>query len=258
MKETSFEDHLFESDVSTFHKGSMKLLEIQDNPDKIVRMETFSSLEKRCKGKLDPVEMAEIGQELYEELQDKYGISVPVEFVLGKSPESEDVVYAIVDKIKGENIVKIEPSLELAKEVEGLYEKIARYYLDKFSQKNSFYLVDINSASQYVFGTKKSESLPSVHLVDTDLYTHNGKVALCNVIIWLMRHMFSAEDKFDRKFDTARGIIGNILDAPLPEGLSDEQIKAANKIIDKAKRFLQSGMLDEGDDEVHPIFNELN
>ena len=257
-KEINFSDHLVESKISPVHEGRGKLFEIKDNPDKIVRMESFEDLEDRYKGQVDPIVVAELGQELYAELKDKYGINVPVEFVAGKDFESKDVIYAIVDKVEGKDLDKIEVTPELTEKVEKLYEKIAQYYLDKFTQEqdDGLYLADINNASQYVYGKKKGGELPDIYLVDTDLYIRDGKVALCNIVLWLYRHMVSVEKKYGKKFAHAREIIEQITDTSLPKNMTKEQRLAAKKIIQKTKGYLDSSIPID-DKDAHPIFSNL-
>ncbi|MDE2188650.1 MAG: hypothetical protein KGJ35_02905 [Patescibacteria group bacterium] len=256
-EETNFSDHLIESNISPVHKGIGKLFEIKDNPDKIVRMESFEDLEDRYKGQVDPIVVAELGQKLYGELSDTYGINAPVEFVIGKDQENKDVVYAIVDKIEGKDLDKIDATSELTEKVEKLYESIAQYYLDKFSldEEVGLYLADINSVSQYVYGKKKSDKEPNIYLVDTDLYIRDGKVALCNVVLWLYRHMVSVEKKFGKKFDHAREIIQKILDTPLSDKLDEPRRLAAEKIIVKTRKYLD-GSLSIDDNDPHPIFSD--
>jgi len=251
-KEINFSDHLVESDISLIHKGGGKLFEIRDNPDKIVRMESFDDLEGRYKGQVDPIVIGELGQKLYGELKDRYEIDAPVEFVAGKDSEDKDVIYGIVDRVIGTDLDKIEVTPELTEEVEKLYERIAQYYLDKFPQEEGLYLADINNASQYVYGKKKGDESPHIYLVDTDLYIRDGKVALCNVVLWLYRHMSSVEKKYGKKFTRAREIIEQILDTPLPKNITEEQRLAAEAIITKTKGYLD-GSINIDDEDANPV-----
>jgi RNA-binding protein YhbY len=255
--EISFSDHLIESTISPVHQGRGKLFEIKGNPDKIVRMESFKSLEHRYKGDVDPVVIAEEGQKLYAELEKKYGIAVPVEFLVGKDSKDNDVIYAIVDKIDGSDLDKIEVTPELTEKVEKLYEAIAQYYLDTVTKKERIYLADINNASQYVYGKKKGDEEPRIYLVDTDLYMRDGPVALRNVILWLYRHVCSVEKKYGKKFIRAREIIRQTIAQPLPETVTDEQKTVAKKIIEKTKGYMD-GSVRMDDDDAHPIFSDLD
>jgi hypothetical protein len=257
-KEISFSDHLIESEISPVHKGRGKLFEIKNNPDKIVRMESFEDLESRYNGQVDPVVVAELGQELYGELRDKYHINVPVEFVAGKDSENKDVIYAIVDKVDGKDLDKIEVTPELTEKVEKLYEKIAQYYLDKFplEQEDGLYLADINNASQYVYGKKKGDEVAHIYLVDTDLYLRDGKVTLRNIVLWLYRHVSGVERKYGKRFDHAREIIRQITNATLPKEITEEQRAAAKKILEKIKGYLD-GTIPVDDEDEHPLFSDL-
>ena len=254
-EEVSLTSHLVESEISPVHKGSGKLFEIKNNPDKIVRKESFDDLEKRYKGGVDPITVAELGQELYGELKDKYGIDAPVEFVADKDPEDEDVIYGIVDKIDGIDLDKIEVTKELTEKVEKLYENVARYYLNKLSEEGP-YLADINNASQYVYGKKKGDESPNIYLVDTDLYIRDGRVAIRNVVLWLYRHMVSVEKKYGKRFIAAREIIKETLSVPLSQSMTKEQRLAAEKIIEKTRGYLE-GSISIDSKDAHPIFSDL-
>ena len=254
--EISFSDHLVESDISSVHKGRGKLFEIRDNPDKIVRMESFKSLEKRYKGAVDPVAVAELGQKLYAEFERDYGIVVPVEFVVGKDKSDEDVIYGIADKIDGKDLDKIESIPELTKQVEMLYAKIARYYLDKLPEEDALYLADINSASQYVYGKRKGDQEPHIYLVDADLYIRDGKVALYNVILWFFRHMSAVEKKFGKQFVEARATLRQILDLPLPAHTDERAWPIMKEIREKTRGYLDGSIRIDNDD-AHPLFSHL-
>ncbi len=253
--ETPFGDNLVESGISEVHKGRGKLFEFEHNLDKVVRVESFDALEKRYKGQVDPITVAGFGKKLYGELESDYGITAPVEFVVGKDVRGRNVVYGITDKIEGENLDKIKVTSEITEEVEKLYAKIAQYYLDKLS-KDEMYLADINNASQYVFGKRKSDELAKIYLIDTDLYIRDGKVALYNIVLWLVRHMSSVERKYNKKFNQARNIIGQLLHEPVPQSVNEKGKIVAEEIITKALGYI-SGEIPEDDDDAHPIFSNL-
>lgn len=256
-QELSFSDYLIESEISPVHKGRGKLFEIKDNPDKIVRVETFEDLERRYKGRVDPIVVGELGQKLYGELKSNYGIDAPVEFLAGKDSRNNDVIYGIVDKIDGVDLGNSTFDSKISLEVENLYEKIAQYYLDKMSVEDGLYLADINNPSQYVYGKKKGDVEPHIYLVDTDLYIRDGKVALCNVVLWLYRHIISVEKQCGTKFIHVREIIEHILTTPLPQNITEAQRVAAQKIIEKTKGYLD-GRISVDDEDNHPIFSKLD
>ncbi len=255
-REISFSDHLVESNISSAHEGRDKLFEIRNNPDKIVRMESFKDLEKRYKGAIDPIAVAELGQKLYAEFERDYGVVVPVEFVIGKHGRNKDVIYGITDKIEGADLNKIEPTPEITEQVEKLYAKIARYYLSKLSKKDEPYLADLNNTTQYVYGKRKGDEIPKIYLVDTDLYIRSEKFALYNVVVWLFRHMSSAEKKYGTEFTEARDVIQQILDAPLPDYISEKEESVIRGIIEKMRGYLE-GSIRIDDEDAHPLFSHL-
>lgn len=236
--EVPFSDNLVESDISEVHKGRNKLFEFENNPDKIIRVESFDLLEKRYRGKIDPITLVGLGRGLYEELERDYGFAVPVEYVVGKDSENRKVVYGITDKVEGENLDKSEVSLELTEAVEKLYTSISHYYLDKLHSRDTFYLADINNSNQYVYGKRKGDEKPKIYLVDTDLFMHNAKAALYNIVLWFIRHMGAVEERYQRRFIEARKIVEQILNEPLPSDIADEEKDAVVKTIAEAKDFL--------------------
>ena len=250
-----FGDKLTVSKISEVHIGRDKLFEFAHNPDKIIRVESFSTLEKRYKDQIDPIDVAILGRKLYKELENAYGIFAPVDYVAGKDSKGDKVVYGITDKVDGENLDEIEVTPEITEKVELLYSSISQYYLDK-SPKDEPYLADINNASQYMYGKRKDDEFSRIYLVDTDLYIRDGKVALCNVVLWLYRHMASVERKYGKKFTHAREIIGQILNTPLPQNITEEQRTAAQKINEKTKGYLE-GRIPIDNKDAHPIFSNL-
>ena len=57
-----FGDKLTVSKISEVHIGRDKLFEFEHNPDKIIRVESFSTLEKRYKDQIDPIDVAILGE----------------------------------------------------------------------------------------------------------------------------------------------------------------------------------------------------
>jgi hypothetical protein len=244
-----FKSDLVESDVSETHKETGKLKELENNPNKIIRVISFESLEQKYQGRYSPIELAGFGMKLYKELESNYGISVPVEYVAGKDENDNNVIYGITDRIAGKDLSKIEATAESAQQVEKLYISISQYYFDKSSKlsQSEMYLSDINNASQYIYGTKANNEKPEIYLVDTDLYFRNDIISFYHVVAWLVRHMRSQENRFNYKFDIARNNIEKILSSPLPDGLQEAEEKEINKAITEAKKFLEGKFSDDSD-----------
>ena len=244
-----FKGNLVESDVSETHKGTGKLKELENNPNKIIRVIGFESLEQKYQGRYSPIELAGFGMKLYKELESNYGISVPVEYVAGKDENGDQVIYGISDRIAGKDLNKIEATAESAEQVEKLYISISEYYLDKSTKlaQGEMYLSDINNASQYIYGTIASNEKPKIFLVDTDLYLRDDKISFYYVVAWLVRHMRSEENKFNKQFCIARTNIEKILSSPLPDGLQDAEEKEIKKAITEAKNFLEGKFSDDSD-----------
>jgi hypothetical protein len=242
-----FKGSLVESTVSEAHKGRGKLFE--NNSDKIIRVVSFDSLEKRYHYQIDPVALASLGKKLYAELETKYGIPVPVEYVAGKDEQGRNVIYGITEKISGKNLAEVDIDPEVAIQSEKLYISLSQYYLDKLAKlpDGEIYLADINGASQYAYGTTIYDEQPKIYLVDTDLFMRNGNVAFYRVVAWFIRHMISVERRFGKKFEEARKNIAQTISNPLPEGLNDKEKEEIEKAITEAKNFLEGQFSKESD-----------
>ena len=244
-----FKGNLVESDISETHKGAGKLMELENNPNKIIRAISFESLEQKYQGRYSPIELAGFGMKLYKELESKYGISIPVEYVAGKDENDNKIIYGITDRVVGKDLSKIEATTESAEQVERLYNSISEYYLNKSSKlaQGEMYLSDINDASSYIYGTTANNEKPRIFFVDTDLYLRDDKISFYYVVAWLVRHMRSQENKFNKQFSAARANIEKILSSPLPDGLQDAEEKEIKKAITEAKNFLEGKFSDDSD-----------
>ena len=243
--EVPFVGDLVNSVVSELetHKKSSKLSEIEDNPNKIIRTESFYGLNKRFKDKIEIIELVRIAKKLYGELEAKYDIPVPADFLIGKDKKGEEVVYSVVDKIDGKNLNDVESSDEVVTQVQDLYASIARYFLNKSKEEGS-YLVDINGPSQYVYGKKPGEQTNKIYLIDTDFYILNSDAGIYLVVEWLTRHMAGVETHFNIKLEKARKNIEKLVDQPLSENISDSEKEKVNKSIVGIRKFLNEESLD--------------
>jgi len=213
---TPFRSELLESTVSPRHAGREKLFELEDHPDKIIRVETFEKLRELYRGKADPRTIVAVGKVLFKELEHSLNVTIPVEFVVGNAEKKKDgkeqeVVYEIVDKIQGENLVKVSPTPEIAAQVSALYARLAEYYLAK-ATREELYLVDLHRASQYVYGTRSDDARPQLYLVDTDLYMYSSKVPLYKQVFDLAVEIEGLEGKFGVTFVEARKVLKTFLD----------------------------------------------
>jgi len=248
-----FKNNLIESNVSEAHKGSGKLKEIEKNPEKIIRVLDIRKLERYYQNKIGAVMIASLGSKLYKEIEDKYNIPTPVEYIISKDQNNTDVIYGITDRIDGATLDEVAITPETIQQTETLYTSISKYYLDKLDglPKKEIYLTDISNASQYVFGTRLNDERPKIYLVDTDLlfHIHSDKKSFYYSIAWFIRHMKSVENRFSKKFDNARKNIEIILDNPALEELNEEEMKEIKKTIMESKNFLK-GIFSENSDNI--------
>ncbi len=223
---TPFRDRLVENTVSIYHVGREKLYELERDPSKVVRVETFEDLLKRygeSRDLADLVELAATARRAFEEFGDVYGVEVPVSLVVGKDPKDRDAIYAVTDKIEGVNLDAAPPA-EFKERAEALYEMLARYHADKWASGEPF-LVDVDRLSQYVYGRPygASESEPEkVYLVDTDIKVLEGTGFVYRVLPHFAQQLVQVERHYGVRFERAREIIERLLQEPVPEGFTEK------------------------------------
>lgn len=227
--------------------------EIESNPNKVIRTESFDELDERYNNKIEITELTKITKKLFKELEEKYGIPTPVDFLIGKNKEGDKVVYSIVDKIAGRNLEEVEPSVEVITKSDALYASVAKYFFDK-SNEGGPYLCDINNPSQFVYGRKHGEQEDKVYLVDTDLYISNSRVGIYLVVNWLTRHMSGVEKHLKTNFEKAREYINKFVEQPLSEELVNSERDEVNKNINEIKKFLNNEKLGASPKSAIPPF----
>jgi len=246
QNQTPFKDSFIKSEFSDKHQGQEKLYEFKNNPNKIIRVISFDELRKDLGNNIDQITLAGLGKKLYNELEEKYGIPVPVEYVIGKDEGGEDVVYGITDKIIN-NLENDEITPQLAEQIEKLYISLSQYYLDKLGRlsDDEFFLTDISNGSQYAYGTKANEENAKLYLIDTDLYMRNDKTSFYYVVAWLIRHMTDIEERLDKHFEIARKNVTRIIASPPLEGLNEKEKENIHNAINEANNFLQGEFSEE-------------
>jgi len=150
---------------------------------------------KKIDGNYSGTELAILGVNLFNELQNNYGITSPAKFFLGKNKEKETSLFTVVDRIEPTKITK--ENKEIISQIFcHLHETLSRYYLDKL-RNEKFFLTDINGATQYVYGNKlfRNKKENKIYLVDTDMYLDNRPKSLLTVVYWLARHAAEDEEK---------------------------------------------------------------
>lgn len=239
--------NLIDSDVSEMFS------EIENNPNKVIRAESFGELNERYDNKIEIIELTKIAKKLFNELEEKYGIFTPTDFLIGKNKEGDKVVYSIVEKIEGRNLEEAELSTEVITKSETLYASVAKYFFDK-SHEGGLYLCDINNPSQFVYGRKHGEQEDKVYLIDTDIYISNNRAGIYLVVNWLTRHMSGVEKHFKTKFEKAREYISKFVEQSLPEEISSSEKDEANKNINEIKKFLNDEKLGASPKSAIPPF----
>ncbi|MEK7579195.1 MAG: hypothetical protein AAB460_01535 [Patescibacteria group bacterium] len=252
--EPPFVGSRLDSEVSEDHKGSGKLTEIENNPNKVIRRESLDALRTRYKNKIEIVELVRIAKTLFEELETKYGIEAPVDFIIGVDAPGNGVVYSIVDKIDGEGLGVLGDSSEALSQIQDLYASVARYYLDKL-RDGGFYLNDIANEAQYVYGKKPGTEKNKIYLVDTDIYFNESSVKMYTTVVWLTRHIKEHEKNLGIVFESAREYLQQFVNQPLPDKMSSEEKIRVTKNIEGIQKFLNHEKLGEGPIPAIPDFD---
>lgn len=248
INELNFDD-LVVSSISKPHIGSSKFYEFKDNPNKIIRVESFDELLDKHDNKIAIPELVETTKKLYKELEEKYGIVAPVDFVLAKDQSEKDVVCSITDNIDGKHFEDVEKTEDFVNNTEKLYGSVSKYFLDKFKE-GGLYVWDINGSGQYVYGKKPEDKVNKIYLIDTDIWLSKNKNDMYLSVYWLARHMSWLEDKLGVKFTEARNNINEFLNQPIPEGVDD----SIEKNIDGIKKIMAGEKSDNNPESAIPRF----
>ncbi len=214
-----------------------ELAAVKEDPNKIVRYESLSDLREVYGNDVSAEQLTKTAKELFAELSEDYGITVPVDFVIDKNREDEIIVGEIVDRIEGVNLDEVEITNDVIEKTEHLYLSIAKYLFDKYESEEE-YLADINSGTQYVYGKKSGGTEDQIYLIDTDVIYRKGRKGMFLVFYWFTRHVSGMERRCGRKFDGVREIVKKIVSLQVSEHTSDEEAKEIKAYKDDMKNYL--------------------
>ncbi len=198
------DSRLYENDDGRFS-------EFENNPDYIIRAKPLESLKGICEFQgLLPSEAIQIGRKLFEELEQRYAIPVPAKFIVRKDEKGADTLYTLTALIKGYNLPKTLERLpidqDLINEGQALFASLARYMLDK-TLSDDYFLTDIGTMKQYVYGRKGDEEKKHMYLVDTDIYFSKDLESLSESIRVLMNDIEEFESATGTACAEARQIL---------------------------------------------------
>lgn len=148
---------------------------------------------------------------MVEELRNKYGLTMP-KFLrtIGKDHEGKIVIYTVVEKIHGENILEKDwnekEKIKIALQAEGELLSLFEYFKSKYEDKSEF-LMDIARGRQFMYGMKKGDKIPQVYMVDIEAYPSKEHDALIKELrhLYLMfkdlkNHLETEFPTFEKKF----------------------------------------------------------
>lgn len=217
MKETPTENkEPFKEVLTPMPEFSPVIKSLKNRSDKLVRhwfVDTYDKdrLDKKEAKKILEKNVAEFKEGVRDirELSERYDIALPAfEFVLGEKSGEKINIFTVVDKIYGENLVRIKKFPPEAKDkLDNFYSSMAQYYFDKYKKGGSYFWDFKNS--QFVYGHKKDEKEDRVYMVDIEPRSdkHSGEVAdLFEILIMIgnvLTDALGAEMRFDGwvKFD---------------------------------------------------------
>ncbi len=112
-----------------------------------------------------------IVKNLFNEIQNKYGIATPTQFMIDEVDEKNPTLFMMTEVVEGDNRKKLSAAEKkvLCAEEESTLRKLFTYYQDKAKSEEEF-LCDIGDLGQYRFGTLAGEKEKHLYLVDTDPY----------------------------------------------------------------------------------------
>ena len=178
-----FEDGLIDVPVKRFDVDSpegvlITIKQFENDPERIVKVSRKENIYRFSLDNVDPIESARTieiqnqAKEEFEELNDKYGVSVtPFEYKTVRDEETnENVLYCISEKIHGDNLIVKLKEKEFSNRI-GDIEKwlisLTNYFKDKYREGNH-YLGDVANIGNYIYGHKKDEIEDKLYLIDTE------------------------------------------------------------------------------------------
>jgi hypothetical protein len=165
---------------------------------------------------------------------------VPVEFFIGKDIHDQNAVYAVVDRVHGENLFKQDfnspEHAERAGKLDTLFESLITYLNDK-SKTDDYFLTDIYKDSQYAYGTTANDNEPKIYLVDAELLFYKGKSEIYRHLYNLTNMISLYEDTQAITCQKAREAIGVFLDEESWTGFESPQ--AEQRARDYTEKILK-------------------
>jgi hypothetical protein len=239
MPELPFGENLIKSGLGETEEQQEKLLQLENNPEKIIRSISFADLEKRHFNRLNAEEIATISKRLYKELGEQYNIPVPVEFFIGKDNNDHNAIYSVTDRVHGNNLFHQDftspENIELIEKLDDLFVSLISYLRSKLNT-NDYYLTDIYKDSQYVYGTTSKDSDPRIYLVDAEPLFYKGRGEIYRHLFNLSNTITIYEETQNTKFGKAREAISAFVNEESIAGFESPQAEArARDYIQKIK-----------------------
>ena len=113
--------------------------------------------------------MVKIAKNIFQELEEKYGVHVDAHYVIAKE-EDKTVVLGLAERVCTESSKSTLEKKELSQTIRGLacyYRDVLSSFDEKTSQTKPFFW-DITRREQYVFGSTQSDASSKLRLVDVD------------------------------------------------------------------------------------------
>ncbi|MGA2417747.1 MAG: hypothetical protein ABSF55_00690 [Candidatus Staskawiczbacteria bacterium] len=129
-----------------------KLRELQNNPNLIVRKESFVTRPDDPNGLEKNIQVFSDHKKYFNELREKYGINIPnFDLVIGETKKGSPAVFIVTDKIDGKSLDRMETFPEEAeKKFEDFYLRLLQALYDAFKNKTAF-LIDIGE-NNFMYG----------------------------------------------------------------------------------------------------------
>lgn len=179
----SFKDRLVDIPAKSFSIDNpdgqpIIIQQFENDPERIVKISRKEHIYRFSPEEIVPVESAktiEIQDEAkkhFEELENKYGISVaPFEYKIGLDEDGkENILYCMSDKIHGDNFITKLKDKDFSNRIgdtEKLMTSLISYFKDKYKEGN-YYLGDVANIGNYIYGRRKDEKEDKLYLIDTE------------------------------------------------------------------------------------------
>ncbi len=152
----------FSAGIAFGMEHGVKLFELVDDSRFVIRPPFYGDKRKASTA-------SRIGQQLFHELEYRYGIRSPVQFIIARNDSGKIAYYGITEKIRSVDVDDLADTerTRTVDDFQRMFETLITYCEDKVRTR-SHYLMELFDATQYIYGTRPGQLEQRWYLIDTD------------------------------------------------------------------------------------------